>query len=400
MMDTTNASASASAPESYPQRLISLDAFRGFTIASMLLVNNPGDWGHIYSQLGHAKWSGWTFTDWVFPFFLFICGVSMTFSLGRRAEAGANRLLLIWQLGKRAAIIFGIGFLLNLIPYFNFETVRIPGVLQRIAICTLLAAPIVVYFSWAQQAIWIVVLLAIYTALMLWLPVPDVAGNIAAGALEPGRDVGAFVDRYVLGGHLWVTSKTWDPEGLLSTIPALCSQLFGVLTGRWLLISLGSMSKQTKTGWMLMAGLVCLIIGSAIDATFMPINKSLWSTSFCIFMTGWALLIFSAFYWLIDANNAVLIRKKATQIFLPFTIYGMNALFIFALSGLIAKLLGFIKVTSLDGTLMPLKAFIYASFKTLPLSLENQSLLFALLFNALMFSVAWWMWKKKWFVKV
>jgi predicted acyltransferase len=400
MTDTTNASASASAPESYPQRLISLDAFRGFTIASMLLVNNPGDWGHIYSQLGHAKWSGWTFTDWVFPFFLFICGVSMTFSLGRRAEAGANRLLLIWQLGKRAAIIFGIGFLLNLIPYFNFETVRIPGVLQRIAICTLLAAPIVVYFSWAQQAIWIVVLLAIYTALMLWLPVPDVAGNIAAGALEPGRDVGAFVDRYVLGGHLWVTSKTWDPEGLLSTIPALCSQLFGVLTGRWLLISLGSMSKQTKTGWMLMAGLVCLIIGSAIDATFMPINKSLWSTSFCIFMTGWALLIFSAFYWLIDANNAVLIRKKATQIFLPFTIYGMNALFIFALSGLIAKLLGFIKVTSLDGTLMPLKAFIYASFKTLPLSLENQSLLFALLFNALMFSVAWWMWKKKWFVKV
>ena len=396
----TAASASASASASCPQRLISLDAFRGFTIASMVLVNNPGDWGHIYSQLGHAKWNGWTITDWVFPFFLFICGVSMTFSLGRRAEASADRLSLIWQLGKRAAIIFGIGFLLNLIPYFNFETVRIPGVLQRIAICTLLAAPIVVYFSWAQQAIWIVVLLAIYTALMLWLPVPDSLGNIAAGALEPGRDVGAFVDRYVLGGHLWVTSKTWDPEGLLSTIPALCSQLFGVLTGRWLLINFGNMGKQTKTGWMLIAGLVCLIIGSAIDATFMPINKSLWSTSFCIFMTGWALLIFSSFYWLIDANNVVLIRKKATQIFLPFTIYGMNALFIFALSGLIAKLLGFIKVTSLNGTLMPLKALIYASFKTLPLSLENQSLLFALLFNALMFSVAWWMWKKKWFVKV
>jgi len=397
---TGTAAASASASASASERLISLDAFRGFTIASMVLVNNPGDWGHIYTQLGHAKWDGWTFTDWVFPFFLFICGVSMTFALRRREEAGADRLSLIWQLGKRAAIIFGIGFLLNFIPYFNFETVRIPGVLQRIAICTLLAAPIVVYLGWLQQALWIVVLLAIYTALMLWLPVPDVAGNIAAGALEPGRDVGAFVDRYVLGGHLWVTSKTWDPEGLLSTIPALCSQLFGALTGHWLLINFGNMSKQTKAGWMLVAGLVCLIIGSAIDATFMPINKSLWSTSFCIFMTGWALLIFSAFYWLIDANSVVLIRKKATEIFLPFTIYGMNALFIFALSGLIAKLLGFIKVTALNGTLMPLKSLIYAPFKTLPLSLENQSLLFALLFNTLMFLVAWWMWKKKWFVKV
>lgn len=396
---TGTAAASASASASTSERLISLDAFRGFTIASMVLVNNPGDWEHIYTQLGHAKWDGWTFTDWVFPFFLFICGVSMAFALGRRAKAGADRLSLIWKLGKRAAIIFGIGFLLNFIPYFNFETVRIPGVLQRIAICTLLAAPIVVYLGWLQQALWIVVLLAIYTALMLWLPVPDVAGNIAAGALEPGRDVGAFVDRYVLGGHLWVTSKTWDPEGLLSTIPALCSQLFGVLTGHWLLINFGNMSKQTKAGWMLIAGLVCLIIGSAIDATFMPINKSLWSTSFCIFMTGWALLIFSAFYWLIDASNVVLIRKKATEIFLPLTIYGMNALFIFALSGLIAKLLGFIKVTALNGTLMPLKSLIYAPFKTLPLSLESQSLLFALLFNTLMFLVAWWMWKKKWFVK-
>ncbi len=397
---TGSATAAASASASSSQRLISLDAFRGFTIASMVLVNNPGDWGHIYTQLGHAKWDGWTFTDWVFPFFLFICGVSMTFSLGRRAAAGDDRLLLIGQLAKRAAIIFAIGFLLNFIPYFNLGTVRIPGVLQRIAICTLLAAPLVVYFSWEQQAIWIVMLLAIYTALMLWLPVPDVQGNEAAGALEPGRDVGAFVDRYFLSGHLWVTSKTWDPEGLVSTIPALCSQLFGVLTGRWLLTNFGNMSKQTKTGWMIIAGMVCLIIGTAIDATFMPINKSLWSTSYCIFMTGWALLIFPAFYWLIDANNVEYLRKRASQIFLPFTIYGMNALFIFALSGLIAKMLGFIKVTSTDGTSASLKSVIYAPLKTLPLSPENQSLLFALLFNALLFTVAWWMWKKKWFVKV
>jgi predicted acyltransferase len=378
-------------------RLVSLDAFRGFTIASMVLVNNPGDWGHIYTQLGHAKWNGWTFTDWVFPFFLFICGVSMTFSLGRRAEAGENKTALLWQLAKRAAIIFCIGFALNLIPYFNFEKVRVLGVLQRIAICTLLAAPIVLYFKWVQQLLWIVALLTIYTLVMLFVPVPDAQGIVAAGALEPGRDVGAFFDRYFLSGHLWVTSKTWDPEGLFSTIPALCSQLFGVLTGRWIL---NNFLATRKTILMFVAGFVGLAMGLAIDATFMPINKSLWSTSYCIFMTGWALLIFAAFYWFIDASNSARIREAAKRLFLPFTIYGMNALFIFALSSLVAKMLNFIKVSSSDGGMIPLKSWLYAPFKTLPLSLENQSLLFAILFNAMMLLVAWFMWKKKWFVKV
>jgi predicted acyltransferase len=378
-------------------RLISLDAFRGFSIASMVLVNNPGDWGHIYAPLAHAKWNGWTFTDWVFPFFLFICGVSMTFSLGRRADAGDDKATLLMQLAKRAAIIFCIGLALNLIPLFDLEKLRVLGVLQRIAICTMLAAPIVLYFKWAQQLIWIVALLTIYTLVMLFIPVPDVNGNIAAGALEPGRDVGAFIDRYLLSGHLWVSSKTWDPEGLLSTIPALCSQLFGVLAGRWIS---SDFSATQKTLWMILAAIVCLAIGTAIDATFMPINKSLWSTSFCIFMTGWALLVFSCFYWLIDATQSTKIRQAAKRIFLPFTIYGMNALFIFAISGLIAKMLGFIKLSQDDGKQITLSGWLYAPFKTLPISAESQSLMYAILFNALMFLVAWWMWKNKWFIKV
>ena len=378
-------------------RLVSLDAFRGFTIAGMVLVNNPGDWGHIYSQLGHAEWNGWTFTDWIFPFFLFICGVSMTFSLGRRAAAGENKAALLRQLAQRAAIIFLIGVLLNLIPSFNFATVRILGVLQRIALCTLLAAPIVVYCNWRQQCLWIVALLTLYTGLMLLVPVPDVQGRIGAGVLEPGRDFGAFIDRLLLDGHLWVKSKTWDPEGLVSTLPALCSQLSGVLTGRWLL---SNYSAAEKTVWMLLAGLLCLWIGAIIDASFMPINKSLWSTSYCIAMTGWALLNFSTFYWLIDANDSTRLRAKSQHIFLPFTIYGMNALFIFALSGLLAKMLGFIKFSSADGSLQSLKTWLYAPLQVLPLSSLNASLLFALLFNALMFLVAWGMWKQKWFVKV
>ena len=380
-----------------PARLVSLDAFRGFTIAGMVLVNNPGDWANIYSQLGHAEWNGWTFTDWIFPFFLFICGVSMTFSLGRRAEAGADKGALLRQLLKRAAIIFFIGLLLNLIPAFDFETLRIPGVLQRIALCTVLAAPIVVYFGWKQQCAWIAGLLAIYSALMLLVPVPDVQGRIAAGVLEPGRDFGAYIDRLVFDGHLWAKSKTWDPEGLVSTLPAMCSLLFGALAGRWLLVDKGA---AEKTVWMLIGGLAFLWLGAILDATFMPINKSLWTVSFCIFMTGWALLIVSCFYWLMDANDSTGLREKTRKLFLPFTIYGMNALFIFALSGLIAKLLGAVKFTPDNGSATSLKGVLFAPMQSLPISPVNASLLFALLFNFAMFLVAWFMWKKKWFVKV
>ncbi|MBL0125259.1 MAG: DUF1624 domain-containing protein [Betaproteobacteria bacterium] len=378
-------------------RLISLDAFRGFTIAGMVLVNNPGDWGHLYSQLAHAKWNGWTFTDWIFPFFLFICGVSMTLSLSRRAETGENKAQLLRQLFKRATLIFLIGCVLNLIPNFNFSTVRIPGVLQRIALCTMLAAPIVLYFNWRQQCLWIAALFAIYTGLMLIVPVADVDGRIAAGVLEPGRDFGAYVDRLLLDGHLWVQSRTWDPEGLVSTLPALCTQLFGVLTGRWLL---SACSKAEKTVWMMIAGLASLWVGAIIDATFMPINKSLWTVSFSIFMTGWGLLMFAVFYWLIDGNESPTIRAQSQRWLQPFTIYGMNALFIFAFSGFVAKMLGYIKFAQDGGGMISLKGALYAPLQSLPISAVNASLTFAILFNLAMLLVAWFMWKKKWFVKV
>jgi predicted acyltransferase len=386
-------------------RLISLDAFRGFTIASMVLVNNPGSWSHLYPVLGHADWHGWTFTDWIFPFFLFICGVSMTFSLANRrvadvasnAHAVEDKFAIMLSLWKRAAIIFLIGFMLNLVPNFNWETVRIPGVLQRIALCTMLAAPIVLYFNWRAQCAWIVGLLTFYTVVMLAVSVPDVDGVVAAGALQPGRDVGAFIDRIFLEGHMWAKSKTWDPEGLFSTISALTSMLFGVLLGHWLA---ANVSRAEKTIWMMLAGLVCLWVGSIIDYAIMPINKSLWTTSFAIFMTGWALLIFAAFYWLIDGSESETLKTKAKKWFLPFTIYGMNALFIFAFSGLVAKMLGFIKFADDEGKMVALKTMLYAPIKALPIAPVNQSLLFAVLFNLVMFAIAWFMWRKKWFVKV
>jgi predicted acyltransferase len=374
-------------------RLSSLDAFRGFTIAAMLLVNNPGEWSALYPQLEHAPWNGWTFTDTIFPFFLFIGGVSMALSLGRLAAAGADKPTLLRKLARRALLIFLIGFALNVIPYFHFGVVRIPGVLQRIAVCTLLAAPIVLYFSWRAQLAWVAALLAAYSALMLWVPVP----GIGAGVLEPGQDLGAWLDRTLLGSHLWVQSKTWDPEGMLSTIPALCSQLFGVLAGRWLL---SRRDRTEQTVWMLLAGLVLLALGTIFDSILMPINKSLWTPSFCLLMTGWALLAFSAFYWLLDVNPHPAVRAAAARWSRPLVIYGMNALFIFALSGLIAKMLGFIKFAQPDGAPVSLGRLLYAPIRALPIAPVNTSLLYALLFNAFMFSIAWLMWRKKWFVKV
>ncbi|MGZ8289580.1 MAG: acyltransferase family protein [Telluria sp.] len=374
-------------------RLLSLDAFRGFTIAAMVLVNNPGDWSSLYAQLAHAKWHGWTFTDLIFPFFLFIGGVSMALSLGRLAEAGADKPALLAKLAKRAALIFLVGFTLNLIPNFNFDTVRIPGVLQRIALCTLLAAPIVVYFSWRAQLAWIASLYAVYSVAMLWVPVP----GIGAGVLEPGMDFGAWLDRMVLDGHMWVQSRTWDPEGMFSTIPAVCSQLLGVLAGRFLL---SGYSRTEQTVWLLLAGLLLLALGSTFDAILMPINKSLWTPSYSLLAAGWALVGFAAFYWLLDVTPRAAVREAAARWSKPFVIYGMNALFIFAFSGLVAKMLGFIKFAQPDGTMLSLGKTLYAPIRALPIGAVNTSLLYALLFNAFMFTIAWFMWRKKWFVKV
>lgn len=377
-----------------PQRLASLDAFRGFTIAAMLLVNNPGDWGHLYSQLAHAKWNGWTFTDWIFPFFLFICGVSMALSVHRLTLAGSSRHALMQKLVWRAGLVFLIGLGLNLYPHFNLGSVRIPGVLQRIALCTAVAAPVVLYFPWRQQCGWIIALLGLYSVLMLLVPVP---GAPMGGVLEPGRDFGAFVDRSLLDGHLWSASKTWDPEGLVSTLPALCSLLFGVLTGRWLE---SGQAKAHTTVWMLLAGLASLWLGSILDASFMPINKSLWTVSYCIFMTGWALIVFSVFYWLLDANGSPVITRRMTLLLQPCVIFGLNSLFVFALSGLIAKTLGAVKITQTDGTALSLKAILYAPLQALPITAVNASLLFATLFLLVLFGVAWLMWRRRWFVKV
>ena len=373
-------------------RINSLDAFRGFTIAAMLLVNNPGDWGHLYGPLAHAKWHGWTFTDWIFPFFVFISGISMTISLGRRAALGDSKTALLAQTLRRGATIIAIGLLLNLIPTFNFAEVRIPGVLQRLGLCTMLAAPLVLWLNWRQQLGALLALLVVYSFLLLAVPVPDVNGNILIGSLNPGEDTGAWLDRLLMDGHLWKQAKIWDPEGLLSTMPAVASQLAGVLAGHWLA---SRREPAAKAMGLMVGGLACLWIGQVLDAWLMPINKSLWTPPYVFAMAGWACLVFGTCYWLLDAQPSAAMRERVARWARPLLVFGMNALFLFAISGLIAKLMGYFKPGGLS-----LKAWAYQPIQSLGLAPVNASLLYALCFVAVLYGIAHFMWSKKWFVKV
>lgn len=373
-------------------RLLSLDAFRGFTIAGMLLVNNPGDWGNVYGPLLHAEWHGWTFTDWIFPFFVFIAGISMTMSLGRRAQAGDDKLKLMLTTMKRGAVIIGIGLLLNLIPSFNFESLRIPGVLQRLGLLTILVAPIAVYCGWRMQALLGLLLLSLYTLLMVCVPVTGPDGVLRMGSLEPGLDTAAALDRWLMDGHLWAKSKTWDPEGLLSTLPAVGSQIAGLLVGHWLAAKRPAME---KTAWLFVAGLLALWAGEVVGAWSLPINKSLWTPAYVFAMSGWACLVFGSCFWLLDAQPSELARARVARCAAPLLHYGMNALFLFVLSGLVAKMMGFITLGGLS-----LKAHAYGGIQALGLSAINSSLLFALGFVLLFWGIAYLMFRKQWFIKV
>lgn len=380
-----------------PERLISLDAFRGFTIAGMILVNNPGSWGHIYPQLEHAEWNGWTFTDWIFPFFLWIVGVAMTFSFAVRTSKGDTKEKLLLNVFRRSAIIFLLGLFLAGFPFgvlwhhnFSLGAIRIPGVLQRIAVCYFIGSLIYLYTSTRGQIIAIGILFISYWLMMFYIPIPE----FGAGLFEKGKNFAAYVDSLLLTGHMWSATKTWDPEGLISTIPAIATTLFGGLTGDYLRKS--QHSKIEKSAWMFVSGAGLLLIGATLDM-WMPINKNLWTVSYSIFMAGWALCIFGIFYFLIDAKG---IKAWAH----PFVVYGMNAIFVFVLSGVIGRTLGLWKfnVRLSDGTFadVSIKTIITQNLFEPYFSALNASLAFAICWIIFMYCIVWIMYKKRIFIKV
>jgi predicted acyltransferase len=384
------------------ERLLSLDVFRGVTVAGMLLVNDPGTWSAIYPPLEHAAWNGWTPTDLVFPFFLFIVGITTWLSLDARRARGDDERALRAQILRRGALIFLFGLLINGFPYFTWTDVpgvadptllqrigdrllhwRILGVLQRIGIAYTIAALLTLRTTLRQQIVIVASILLGYWVLMTVLPVPG-EGTIGALLLdEPSRTMAAWVDRAVLdwsrwglGNHLWASSVTWDPEGVLSTLPAVGTVMLGNMAGRWI----GERRPLTeRLAGLSAAGALGMMAGLMWNWAF-PINKSLWTSSYVVFSGGLAALALATVMWIVDFHR---VRRFTT----PFVVYGINPIVAFVGSAVMARCIYSIFTVSWQGTRIPLQEGIYRALFASWLPPLDASLAFALSFVLLWYGI-------------
>ena len=348
MSDTANAPSSA--------RLLSLDVFRGATIAAMILVNNAGDWGKTWWPLLHAPWHGWTPTDLVFPFFLFIVGAAIPFALGSRLESGnADLPALHRKIAQRAALLFVLGLELIWFPFYTvaWERARIPGVLQRIAIVYLVAALAYLHLKPRGRAILAVTLLTGYWAAMKLIPV----GGFAAGDLSPEGNLAFRIDHLVLGPHIWRYSPgPGDPEGILSTVPAIVSALAGIFAGELLRRTAGpNVARQASPAlrYLTLAGGFLSLLGLTLAPLF-PINKNLWSPTYVLFTAGAALLALAATHFVVDVKGIEAWSR-------PFAVFGRNAILAYVGSGVLARILTLVKVPSgADAGVVSLQAWLYS----------------------------------------
>ena len=368
-------------------RLLSLDVFRGITVAFMIIVNNPGDWGNLYWPLEHAHWNGCTPTDLVFPFFLFIVGVAIPFA--DKAKNTDTHTSKYNKIVIRGLKLFGLGLFLSLFPKFNIETVRIMGVLQRIALVYMVCSILYLKASNRMLIIWLIGCLASYYLLMNFVPVP----HFGLPNLEPETNFGAWLDRTIVTEpHLWKTAKTWDPEGLLGTIPAIGNGILGILSGKKLLET--KLTSFDKIKWLFIFGTIALFIGFIWNLAGFPINKSLWTSSFTLFTSGLGMIFLAILYYLIDYKG----WKKHSSFFV---VFGVNAILAFFLSGLIPRILGMIKLKSADDELISTSHWIYLNWISPLFSHpKNASLAGAITFLLILFIPFYVMWRKKIFIKV
>jgi predicted acyltransferase len=355
-------------------RLVSLDAFRGLTMLFMVLVNNGG--GPVsYPPLQHSAWDGWTLTDTVFPSFVWIVGVALTLALGRRLEAGEAKSTLLKIVFRRAVIIYVLGLLVYAFPHFSLSQQRLLGVLQRIAICYLAASIIYLYCGVRAQIVWIVALFAVYWGVMAFVDVP----GYGPGNLSVEGNFAHYIDRIVLGAHNYASTKTWDPEGIVSTLPAIGTALLGVMAGHILRLPIPLPLRRNR---LLIAGGFLIALGLIWNLK-LPINKKLWTDSFATFMAGLDFVVLAAFVWFVDERGA----RRWVE---PLTITGMNAISVYLASEFLSE---FLDATSLHRT-------IYSRFFEPIASPMKASLLWALSFVLLMYLLAWFLFKRRWFLRI
>jgi predicted acyltransferase len=413
----TEDAATPAAPSAKPkrERLLALDVFRGLTIAGMLLVNDPGTWSAIYPPLEHAEWNGWTPTDLIFPFFLFIVGVTTHLSLEARRARGDDDSALRRQIIRRGLLIFLLGFLVNGFPFFTWSDIpgvadptffqrvvdrlyhwRIMGVLQRIGLAYLCAGLLSYGRSVKARVVIITVLLYGYWFAMTLLPVPGTGALGALAIASPSTTLAAWTDRFLLdwtrfglGNHIWVGGVTWDPEGPMSTIPAIATAMLGTLAGEWLN---SKRPLSERLNGLFAGGALGMMVGLMWNWSF-PINKGIWTSSYVLFCAGMASLAIATIMWIVDVQQA----KRWTK---PFVIYGLNPTVAFVGSGIMARCIYSIFKVNYGGQDIALQAAIYQAGFASWLEPKNASLAFAITFVVFWFAILYALYRRNIILKV
>jgi predicted acyltransferase len=363
-------------------RLVSLDVFRGIAIAFMILMNNLGG-DKNYPILLHADWNGLTLADIFFPFFLFIVGSAIPYSLGSKLERNESKKRLLPKIVRRTIVLFALGVFINGFPYFNLSTLRIMGVLQRIALCYLAASAIYLTLNRKKQIVTTILLVILYWILMTVVPVP----GYGPGVLDKNGNLAACIDRLLLPGHLY--AGTWDPEGFLSTIPALATTMLGLLTAEHLKSNRNPKEKSTA---LFLFGVLLMVIGALWNLSF-PINKNLWTSSFVALTGGMAIVIFDLCYYIIDFKKNTLWAK-------PFIIFGLNSIAAYVLTEIMNLTLIYTNVTLSDGRSLSPKALIYESLFSSWAGPQNGSLIYGLTFLFFWLGIMTILYKRRIFIRI
>jgi predicted acyltransferase len=385
------------------RRVLSIDVLRGITIAFMILVNDPGDWSHVYGQLDHCPWNGLTLTDLVFPTFLFLMGASLIYSIETRRARGNCRLTLTGHIVRRAAMLFALDLLLSGFPEYHFGHMRIYGVLTRIAFCYLFAGMILLATRRAVVLIGICAALLVgYWALLRFVPVPGFGvPTQAIPFLDPDRNLVSWIDRGFSAFTLRTLHtgvlyhQTRDPEGLLSTLPAIATTLLGSLAA---LFMRSERSAAAKRNGLAIAGVVGITAGAVWNQSF-PVNKNLWTSSYVLVAAGCSLLGLTLCYWLIDMERVQERSRLARAVVWPWLVFGSNAIVVYVMSDLVVDLSYWIKVPD-HGRVSTLWSWIYLHGFSHGHSTELTSVAFAVFVVAVCFLPNWLLWQRRIFVKI